>query len=123
VAIFAQRLVAGEPVTIYGDGEQTRDYVYVNDVVDAFVRAADRGDGGVRNIGTGHQTSVNELYRTMAQVAGSGAAPEYAPARRGDLKYNALSADLARQELGWEPATGLAEGTRAVIEFVRAQAT
>jgi UDP-glucose 4-epimerase len=123
VAIFAQRLVAGEPVTIYGDGEQTRDYVYVNDVVDAFVRAADRGDGGVRNIGTGHRTSVNELYRTMAQAAGSGAAPEYAPARRGDLKDNALSADLAREELGWEPVTGLAEGTGAVIEFVRAQAT
>ena len=70
VAIFAERLVRGEPVTIFGDGEQTRDFVYVDDVVDAFVRAATKGGGLLCNIGTGHETSVNELYREMATQAG-----------------------------------------------------
>ena len=70
VAIFADRLLAAQRVTIYGDGEQTRDYVYVDDVVDAFARAATRGGGLVRNIGTGRETSVIELYRPMAQRAG-----------------------------------------------------
>ena len=66
VAIFAGRLLAGEPCTIFGDGNQTRDFVYVDDVVDAFARAADKGSGLLMNIGTGVETSVNELYATMA---------------------------------------------------------
>ncbi len=70
VAIFAGRLLSGEPCTIFGDGEQTRDFVFVDDVVDAFARAADRGDGELVNIGTGVETSVNELYRAMADAAG-----------------------------------------------------
>ena len=70
VAIFAERLITGEPVTIFGDGEQTRDFVYVDDVVDAFVRAATKGGGLLCNIGTGRETSVNELFREMATQAG-----------------------------------------------------
>ena len=70
VAIFADRLLRGEPVTVFGDGEQTRDFVYVDDVVDAFVRAATRGGGLVCNIGTGQETSVNQLLATMAALAG-----------------------------------------------------
>ena len=66
VAIFAGNLLAGQPCTIFGDGEQTRDFVYVDDVVDAFVRAADKGSGLLCNIGTGVETSVNTLYDTMA---------------------------------------------------------
>ena len=65
VAIFAERLLAGEPCTIYGDGTQTRDYVFVDDVVDAFARAADRGGGLLINVGTGIETSVNQLYATL----------------------------------------------------------
>ena len=70
VAIFAGHLLRGEPCTVFGDGEQTRDFVFVDDVVDAFVRAADRGAGLLANIGTGDETSVNQLYDTMASSAG-----------------------------------------------------
>jgi len=119
VAIFAERLVAGDPVTIYGDGEQTRDYVYVDDVVDAFVRGATRGEGIVCNIGTGIEVSVNTLFSTMAKAAGVTAPAEHAPPRPGEVRRNALDASRARKELGWRPATDLAAGTGKVIDAVR----
>jgi UDP-glucose 4-epimerase len=122
VAIFAERLVRGAPVTIFGTGEQTRDFVYVDDVVDAFVRAATRGGGLVCNIGTGAETSVNALYSAMAAAAGSDAVPAYAPARPGELDRNALDVGRAAIQLGWRPWTELAAGTRSVIDFVRARA-
>ena len=119
VAIFGQRLVAGQDVTIFGDGEQTRDFVYVDDVVDAFVRAASRGGGLVCNVGTGKETSVNELYRTMAAQAGSQAQAVYAPARPGELQRNALDIGRAGIQLGWKPWTPLDQGTAAVLDFIR----
>ena len=79
VAIFAGRLLADEVCTIYGDGDQTRDYVYVDDVVDAFVRAATRGGGLLLNVGTGVETSVNQLYAAMAVGAGVDRPAAYAP--------------------------------------------
>jgi UDP-glucose 4-epimerase len=120
VAIFAERLVHGRPVTIFGDGDQTRDFVYVDDVVDAFVRAAARGGGLICNIGTGQETSVNDLYRAMAAAAGSTAEPVYAPARPGELARNVLDVERAAMQLGWRPWTQLPEGTRAVLEHVGA---
>ena len=119
VAIFAGRLLAGEPCTIYGDGEQTRDYVYVDDVVDAFVRASDEGGGLVINIGTGVETSVNELYTTMARVAGVDQAAVLAPARDGEVPRSALDAARAEMQLGWKPWTDLATGSAAVLEYFR----
>lgn len=116
VAIFAERLVAGQPVTIYGDGLQTRDYVYVDDVVDAFARAATRGGGLVCNIGTGTETSVNQLYDVMAAEAGVDRPPTYAPARPGELSRSALDATRAQIHLGWRPWTALTDGTAAVID-------
>jgi UDP-glucose 4-epimerase len=121
VAIFADRLLRGEPVTIFGDGGQTRDFVYVDDVVDAFVRAASRGGGLVCNIGTGKETSVNELYTTMAEQAGAVPAPVMAPLRQGELLRSSLDIERASIQLGWRPWTQLADGTRAVVEFVRRQ--
>jgi UDP-glucose 4-epimerase len=121
VAIFAQRLLAAEPVTIFGDGEQTRDFVFVDDVVDAFVRAASRGGGLICNIGTGQETSVNQLYRTMAEQAGVEAAPVLAPLRPGELLRSSLDIERAAIQLGWRPWTTLADGSRAVLEFVRRQ--
>jgi UDP-glucose 4-epimerase len=121
VAIFAQRLLASEPVTIFGDGDQTRDFVFVDDVVDAFVRAASRGGGLICNIGTGAETSVNDLYRTMAELAGVDAAPVLAPLRPGELLRSSLDIERAAIQLGWRPWTSLVDGTRAVLEFVRAQ--
>ena len=119
VAIFAGRLLSGEPCTIYGDGEQTRDYVYVDDVADAFVRAAERGSGLLCNIGTGIETSVNELYRAMAENAGVDTPPQYAPARPGELARSALDAGRAGLHLGWRPFTSLTEGTAATLEWFR----
>jgi UDP-glucose 4-epimerase len=121
VAIFAQRLLAGEPVTVFGDGEQTRDFVYVDDVVDAFVRAATRGGGLICNIGTGQETSVNQLFRTMAEQAGVDATPVVSPLRPGELLRSSLDIERAAIQLGWRPWTTLADGSRAVLEFVRQQ--
>ena len=121
VAIFAGKLLAGEPCRIFGTGAQTRDYVYVDDVADAFVRAADRGSGLLCNIGTGTETSVNELYRSMADNAGVAAEPEYAAARVGELDRSCLDASRAKLHLGWEPFTDLDTGTGAVIEWFRTQ--
>jgi UDP-glucose 4-epimerase len=121
VAIFAQRLLASEPVTIFGDGDQTRDFVFVDDVVDAFVRAARRGGGLICNIGTGAETSVNDLYRTMAEQAGVDTAPVLAPLRPGELLRSSLDIERAAIQLGWRPWTSLVDGTRAVLEFVRGQ--
>lgn len=121
VAIFAGKLLAGERCKVFGTGEQTRDYVYVDDVADAFVRAADRGSGLLCNIGTGAETSVNELYRSMAANAGVADGPEYAPARVGELDRSCLDASRAKLHLGWEPFTALDVGTAAVIDWFRAQ--
>jgi UDP-glucose 4-epimerase len=121
VAIFAERLLRGEPVTVFGDGEQTRDYVFVDDVVDAFVRGATRGGGLTCNIGTGTETSVNELLATMAAEAGVEVSPVFAPLRPGELLRSCLDIERAAIQLGWRPWTELAEGTRAVLEFVRAR--
>lgn len=119
VAIFAGRLLSGEPCTVFGDGEQTRDFVYVDDVVDAFARAAHAGEGARCNIGTGVETSVNLLYRTMADAAGVTEAPIHAPPRTGELQRSALDPSLAGRVLGWRPTTSLTEGSLATLDWFR----
>ena len=121
VSIFAGKLLAGEQCTIFGEGEQTRDFVYVDDVVDAFSRAATKGSGLLMNIGTGRETSVNELYRTMASNAGVVAEPPYAPARPGELARSSLDPGRAAIHLGWKPWTGLEDGTSAVLRWFAAE--
>jgi len=121
VAIFAGRLLAGDACTVFGDGQQTRDFVYVDDVVDAFVRAGDRGPGELCNIGTGVETSVNELYRSMAKAAGVDEPPVHAAARPGELARSALDPSHAREVLGWVPTTSLDDGTAAVLDWFRAR--
>ncbi len=118
VAIFGERLLRGQPVTIFGDGEQTRDFVYVDDVVDAFVRGATRGGGLVCNIGTGTETSVNQLYREMVDQAGVKDSAAYAPLRQGEVLRSSLDPGRAGIQLGWKPWTSLATGTAAVLEFI-----
>jgi UDP-glucose 4-epimerase len=112
VAIFCNRLLAGEPVTIFGDGRQTRDYVFVEDVVDAFVAGGEHpGAPGARvNIGTGVETSVLELYDALRGVAGRGGEPGFAPARPGELARIALDCAEAERVLGWRPRADLAGG-------------
>lgn len=121
VAIFAGHLLAGESCTVFGDGEQTRDYVYVDDVVDAFVRAAERGAGLLINIGTATETSVMKLYATMARVAGVDLPAAQAPARLGELARCALDNGRADIQLGWRPWTDLDTGTAAVLEHFRGE--
>jgi UDP-glucose 4-epimerase len=119
VAIFAGKLLAGEPCTIFGDGEQTRDFVFVDDVVDAFVRAARRGDGLLINVGTGVETSVNLLYRTMATSAGVDRPAVTAAARPGELQRSALDPGRAAVQIGWRPWTSLDEGAARVLEWFK----
>jgi UDP-glucose 4-epimerase len=121
VSIFAEHLLRGQPVTVFGDGEQTRDFVFVDDVVDAFVRAATRGGGLVCNIGTGRETSVNQLLATMMAQLGVTAEPVLAPARPGELLRSSLDIERAAIQLGWRPWTELPDGTQAVLEFVGRQ--
>jgi UDP-glucose 4-epimerase len=117
VAIFAGRLLAGEACTIYGDGGQTRDFVYVDDVVDAFARAATRGGGLLMNIGTGQETSVNDLYRAMASAAGVDQPALYAPPRQGELLRSALDPGRAGIHLGWKPWTTVDAGAVATLRW------
>ena len=119
VAIFAGHLLDGRPCTIYGDGEQTRDFVFVDDVVDAFARAAERGDGLLLNVGTGRQTSVNRLYASMAASAGVDGPAQHAPARPGELRFSALDPGRAAIHLGWRPWTGVDDGAEAVLRWFR----
>jgi UDP-glucose 4-epimerase len=118
VAIFAERLLQGEPVTVFGDGEQIRDFVYVDDVVDAFVRAATRGGGLLLNIGTGKSVTVNQLAATMGERVGSSAAPVHASPRTGEIRYNALDPQRAGIHLGWQPWTELADGIAGVVDHI-----
>lgn len=120
VAIFAGLLLEGKPCTVFGDGSQTRDFVYVDDAVDAFVRAADRGSGLLCNVGTGVETSVNELYAAMAAAAGVSEPAIHAPARPGELARSALDPGRAALHLGWEPWTDLASGVAEVLRWFRA---
>lgn len=115
VAIFTERMLAGLPVVIYGDGEQTRDFVYVDDVVQAFILAMDGGVEERFNIGTGERTSVNALYRALATTTGYGAPPVYAPERAGELRHSALDTSKAAELLGWKPSTTLVEGLASIL--------
>ncbi|MET0920195.1 MAG: SDR family NAD(P)-dependent oxidoreductase [Acidimicrobiia bacterium] len=122
VAIFAGQLLAGRRPTIYGDGMQTRDYVYVDDVVDAFVRAAERGGGLLMNIGTGIETSVRALYDAMAAMVDAPDEPGRAAARPGELARSALDPGRAAIQLGWKPWTTLDGGLALTLDWFRAQA-
>jgi UDP-glucose 4-epimerase len=112
VAIFCNRLLTDEPVTVFGDGLQTRDYVFVDDVVEAFVAAGARpGLGGERlNIGTGVASSVRDLYAALRAVTGFGPEPSFAPPRPGELQAIALDCGEAERRLGWRPRFDLAAG-------------
>jgi UDP-glucose 4-epimerase len=111
VAIFLERMARGEPTAIFGDGLQTRDFVYVGDVVDALLTAAGR-EGGPYNVGTGRETTVLDLHLACASVAGSNNEPQLLDARLGDVRRSVLDVTLIERELGWRPQTQLADGLR-----------
>ncbi len=119
VAIFIGDLLAGRTPTIYGDGLQTRDFVFVEDVTDACVRAARRGGGMYLNIGTGVETTVLDLYRRLAALVGSDTPPAFGAARPGEQRRSCLDPSAAARALGWEPWTSLEEGLRHTVEWFR----
>ena len=118
VAIFCGKLLADERPLVFGDGRQTRDYVYVGDVVRANLAAIDRGEGAY-NVGRGLQTSVIDIVEELAALAGRPFEPEFAPERPGEVRHIALDGARARQELGWEAEVGLSEGLELTLASLR----
>jgi len=120
VAIFMGLLRDGGTPTIFGEGLQTRDYVYVGDVVDAMLRAVAQ-DGGVFNVGTGVETSVVGLFDAIRVACGIDREPGFAPARLGELQRSVLDTSLAERELGWRPERTLADGLAATWEWISSE--
>ena len=121
VAIFTRAMLAGQPVRIFGDGTDERDYVHVEDVVDALIRAADCPGTGPYNIGSGRGTSVNDIAAMLAALTGYTDEPQFLPPRPGDLKRISLDASLAKKELGWSPTTSLNDGLRQTVDWFRSE--
>ena len=119
IAIFLDRMAAGEPIQIFGDGEQTRDFVYVRDVVAGALAAVDHA-GGIFNVGTGVETTINEVFATCRQVSGYDRDADYEPARAGDILRSAIDPARARAELGWSPDRTLEDGLRETWEWITA---
>jgi UDP-glucose 4-epimerase len=120
VSIFLERMQRGDETTIFGDGLQERDFVYVGDVIAAMLAAAGRPEA-VLNVGTGAATSVLDLHRACGRVAGSDAEPTFAPARLGDARRSVLDVSRARAELGFEPTVSLDDGLRRTWEWMTAR--
>ncbi len=119
VSIFASKMLAGESPTVYGDGNQTRDYVFIDDVVHALALAVDRASGKLVNIGTGVETSVNALYKALAEIVGFEGEAGNGPLPPGELRRIALDNKLAQSALGWHPWTHLEDGLAETVSFLR----
>jgi UDP-glucose 4-epimerase len=122
VAIFVERVLAGQECVLYGDGEQTRDYVYVEDLVRANVAALQDEVRGTFNIGTGIETSVNALYRELSEVMGVDRPPRYAPSRAGEQQRSAVTIEKAAREMDWRPQVSLRDGLSRTVAYFRQQA-
>jgi UDP-glucose 4-epimerase len=121
VAIFASRMLERKPVTVDGDGEQSRDMLHVGDAATANLAALERGDGEVFHISTGVPVSVNDLFRKLAGLTDYKSAPNHGPRRKGDVYRIALDNSKARRGLGWEPQVSLEEGLSLTVDYFREQ--
>jgi UDP-glucose 4-epimerase len=121
VAIFASRMLAGKPVLIDGDGEQSRDMLHVGDAATANLAALDHGDGGIFHVSTGVPVSVNDLYRKLAMLTDYKLEPKHGPRRKGDVFRIALDNTRASRGLGWEPRVSLEEGLSLTVDYFRQQ--
>ena len=117
MSIFTGKLINNETPTIYGDGKQTRDYIYVLDVVDALIKSSETDDNLFLNIGTGVETSVNELVSILSQKISWDGEPEYAPKREGELLRSVLNNERAMSQIGWEPKYTLDTGLDELISW------
>jgi UDP-glucose 4-epimerase len=123
IAIFTGRILAGESIRVDWDGDQQKDFVYVGDIARANVMALGGGSDDVFNIGTGIGTSVNALHRAIASAVGRDVPVVHAPKRPGDVRMCVFAVDKAREKLGWEPLTALADGIRKTVEHFRRSPT
>ena len=121
ISLFSTALLEGRPPTIYGDGEQTRDFTYVTNVVDGVLRACDAPNvaGEWINVATGGRISLNELLRVMQQIVGTSLQPVYAETRQGDVQDSQADITKARTRLGYEPTVDLEEGLRRTLDWFR----
>jgi len=122
VAIFTGKMLRGEPVTVNGDGQQTRDYVFVGDVARANVLALEREVTGPVNIGTGVETDVNALARLLLEATGSRSEVRHGPAKAGEQRRSVVDARRASERLGWRPEVALRDGLRQTVAFFRERA-
>jgi UDP-glucose 4-epimerase len=123
VAIFTLKLLRGEQPIINGDGKQTRDYVYVDDVVQANLASLESAFSGPVNIGTGIESDVNALFHALRAIIDSNAPERHGPAKPGEQARSVLDPGVAREVLGWRPRVALAEGLRRTVEYFRRQET
>ena len=121
VAIFTSRMLVGQPVTIDGDGEQSRDMLHVRDAATANLAALESGSGGTFHVSTGTAVSINDIYRKLALLTKYTEAPNHGPRRKGDVYRIALDNARARRELGWEPRIDLEEGLSLTVDYFRQQ--
>ncbi|MCZ6538513.1 MAG: GDP-mannose 4,6-dehydratase [Chloroflexi bacterium] len=121
VAIFARAMLGGKPLTIFGDGNDERDYVYVDDVVDAIVKAAESSRSGPFNVGTGEGTSTNRIFEVLAENCGHTDVAVHGPPRPGDVNRIYLDVSRAEKELGWIPKITLEDGLKTTVEWFRQQ--
>jgi UDP-glucose 4-epimerase len=119
VGIFASKMLTGEAPTIFGDGNQTRDFVFIDDTVHAFVQAMDRGSGKLVNIGTGLETSVNHIYKVLAELTGFAGEPDHGPQPAGELRRMALDISAATSAISWKPWTHLEDGLAETVAYLK----
>jgi UDP-glucose 4-epimerase len=122
VAIFTRQLLAGEPAVITGDGRQTRDFVYVEDVAEANAMALESGECGAFNVGTGVETDVVTIFGLLRELTGSDQAAGHGPPRQGEQRRSAVDPDRIARAIGWRPRTGLRAGLEATVRFFREMA-
>ena len=119
VAIFAGQMLAGKPTTIFGSGEQERDFVFVKDCARANLMVAGKEHSGIFNLGCGEATNINQIFAGLKQITGYPDEARYAPAKPGETFKIYLDSSLAARELGWRPTVSLEEGLRQTVEYFR----
>ncbi|MCD6232864.1 SDR family oxidoreductase [bacterium] len=119
IAIFCDKMLKNEEVIINGDGEQTRDFVFVNDVVEAALLAMEKEKSGIYNIGTAKETSINEIFKRIKELTNSNCQEIHGPAKPGEQKRSCLDYSLAKKELGWRPKYSLEEGLKETTKWFR----